>query len=121
MTLTKEQLDELQRLEAEATEGPWRPTRGTTVSYVCGAKGSGTGQLAKLYLGGCGKEDAAFIAAARNALPALLDELRSARKARTVALARLCNIRDEERLNEDRTAADRIQWVIDALTGGDHE
>lgn len=42
-----------------------------------------------------------------------------AERCRTVALARLCNIRDEERMDSpgDSTVADRIQGVIDGLKG----
>lgn len=63
-----------------ATEGPWKASQGVMVAYVYGVRLSSN--IAKCYIGrtvdlgaNAGMADAAFIAAARTAVPELLDEV----------------------------------------------
>lgn len=70
-------LDEIERLEAQATPGPWQASTSEGDVFVNGADMSSF----VCHLGTeapDGMADAAFIAAARNALPALLRVARAA-------------------------------------------
>lgn len=78
-------LDELERLEREATPGPWRwaddykTTRGETTYTLAGYQGMGVLPCDGIFNAplDC---DEVFIVALRNAAPALFAELRAARK-----------------------------------------
>lgn len=79
-TLTPERIAELRRLHAEATPGPWKCSRPDMLSY-----NAATGeQNSFVYRGDVRRitveadnpvEDAAWIAAACNTLPAAMDEI----------------------------------------------
>ncbi len=79
-TLTTEQLDELRRLEAAATPGPWASNRGYEQGdpgvFVCPVAG---GYVIACEDQGPSEADADLIVAARNALPSLLTGLDTAR------------------------------------------
>lgn len=75
MTVTVEQLAEWDRLASEATSGPW--TDGEGFGYFC------VSTQGEACFGSCGccvepmsQLDAAFIAAARTAVPALIARVR---------------------------------------------
>jgi hypothetical protein len=74
-------LEELRRLEAAATPGPWRVERQGLALYV--ADESGELDWIELgYVGNAGSRNhAEFIAAARNQLPRILDALDAAEAA----------------------------------------
>lgn len=85
-------LDELERLEREATPGPWKHWDADGVAWddpkACGYDSRENGRGAPYYCTGPRTEsdtqagrDAALIAAARNALPELLAEVRKLRLA----------------------------------------
>jgi hypothetical protein len=69
--MTTPRIDELRRLEAAATPGPWPDLNGELFSY---AKPAHT--VASVYRA----EDAAFICTVRDALPLLLDGLEALRE-----------------------------------------
>lgn len=82
--ITDEELAELERLEKEATRGPWEdePLTGGG-AWIWGSKEARDAET--LNVSGYVAEtriyaDVALICAARNALPALIAELRAARK-----------------------------------------
>lgn len=81
MSITEEQLAELERLEREALPGPWRtgrhPDPSCDVAYVL-PHGMPGEEAATIYLDDS-ERHAAFIVAARNALPALIQEVRRLR------------------------------------------
>lgn len=94
----KEEIDNLRALEAAARPGPWTTTKSTWKSkadpnYTWSASGIeqdedvfGNMASAIAYAQSTGQirnEDAQFIAAARNALPGLLDELEALRAENT--------------------------------------
>lgn len=80
--ITDEKLSELRALETMATLGPWECSKSDTI----------WNSEIKYFIGGAA--DAAFIVAARNALPELLDAI-AARDARIAELeAALRKIRD---------------------------
>lgn len=82
MSITEEQLAELERLEREATPGPWRwwtsnshtrlgtPDKDEAVAFGYASRADGVGSIAILL------DDMNFIVAARSALPQLLAEVR---------------------------------------------
>jgi hypothetical protein len=85
MTLTPERIAELRALDAAAANAPWKAESPFTGNdwLVC-SLGSDfeskhwavvTDGVHASDLRGCAREDAALIAAARNALPELLDEI----------------------------------------------
>jgi hypothetical protein len=83
--LTDAQLAELARLEKEATPGTWSTNERTNLDYKCAEVWGDKGYGSLLYTddggaGLCDVEDAVLITAARNALPALLEEVREARE-----------------------------------------
>lgn len=97
-------LDELERLEREATPGPWETTADPLSGVPAFVKTPGE------LIAADAPADAALIVAARNALPALLVELRALREVAKVA---------EAHLNERRGYQDsRPLWAaIDAWRG----
>ena len=77
--ITEEQLAELERVEREATPGPWRHKVYTwNVAEVVRLDHDGDEINITTWLG---RDDAAFIAASREALPALIQEVRRLRDA----------------------------------------
>lgn len=78
---TEEQLAELERLEREAMPGPWRTARhqdpSCDVAYVL-PHGMPGEEVATVYIDDS-ERHAAFIVAARNALPSLVAEVRRLR------------------------------------------
>lgn len=81
--LSTTDLDELERLEREATPGPWRECGHDRGGCICGQVWSEHGQSSLVLKPDCGDEvpvpdakhktaNAALVAATRNALPALL-------------------------------------------------
>lgn len=94
--LTDEQLAELERLEKEATPPPWRTESDGHFWLI--SEGEEPSPAQDDYLGIVAskivgeKANADIIAAARNVLPALLDEVRRLRDA--VETAVRCNDRD---------------------------
>lgn len=114
-------IKELRRLERAATPGPWETTTWDGLLYVASVQQLQGSYVCELGIGSDGAErDAALIAAARNALPALLRVAEAARNA--TSLNSLCaelmvklhgadpTIEDESALNslyEEEEAA----WV----------
>src|SRR5262249_55384626 len=92
-------IEELTRLEQAATPGPWTTEAGLKFSgenWLLASLGNGYDDLDHWVtpdhircsdMGGGAAEDAALIAAARNALPDLLAELRRLRELETTTLA----------------------------------
>ena len=102
-------LDELTALEAKATPGPW-------TAHACAVEVAGTGRFAGAPLGiaGCGSgivnggkttDNAALIAAARNALPLL------------IAVARAADDVEPCSCREDNCLRCKLDDALDALKG----
>lgn len=72
MTREKDVIDELERLHAATTNGPWR-ARVDAPNYVATGHGDEFAHVAKAH----NTNDAAFIVAAHNHLPALLAYVRA--------------------------------------------
>ena len=75
-------LDDLERLEQEATPGSWSPGTYEGIPRIFWDRGNGTVAIATVHdLVSIGKPDAnaAFLAAARNYLPVLIDIARTAK------------------------------------------
>lgn len=114
-------LDELERLAAAATDGPWAfasapadESEETAAEYLAGAM-TGDGPLFVVWVpategnpggyrltaatgdGPHASHDADFIAASRTVVPALIAELRKARAERNEALAAIERVRGEHR------------------------
>lgn len=70
--MTRDDLDTLSRLEQAATKGPWAVTREGIDTYVRDATGNALACDMQYYPWTFEPEDAALIAAMRNALPDLL-------------------------------------------------
>ena len=92
--------DALQRLADAATEGPWQWTREpgdeegsleapSEEGYVLGVYGMHTEGFIAV-----GKADAEFIAASRQAIPALLDRVRELVAERDAALSTIAKVRE---------------------------
>lgn len=74
-------IKELRRLERAATPGPWETTTWDGLLYVASVQQLQGSYVCELGIGSDGAErDAALIAAARNALPALLRVAEAARE-----------------------------------------
>lgn len=81
--ITKEQLEELKKLERECTTGPWSFVEDAPYSDGEGVYGADNEQITAMTCEGCGgfrHQDHKFIAAARNALPELIAEVERLQK-----------------------------------------
>jgi len=108
-------LDALQRLHEAATPEPW------TAEYACIVAGPVGARTMSIYdEGGHSPEDAAMIAASRNALPALL---RLARRARRLEEAAQAYLRIEAQcwMIGDRDVSDALDALRAALAEGEGE
>lgn len=109
--LTAAELDELERLEREATSGPWDVVGNTL--YFCAQKHRHReGACWYAFLGGA--DLAGFIAALRNAAPRLLSSARALADATSI-LARCHEALGEAPESDDATLPDAIRALRAAL------
>ena len=113
--------DRLRRLADAATPGPWENTRNGVQQTIDAAtkvgdyKYEGVGIVPEEYVR---QEDAEFIAAARTAVPALLDALASAEDRATQAKARIRHLEATAQITVRkalRAEAERDEWRQTAL------
>ena len=113
--------DRLRRLADAATPGPWENTRNGVQQSLAAAtkvgdyKYEGVGIVPEEYVR---QEDAEFIAAARTAVPALLDALASAEDRATQAKARIRHLEATAQITVRkalRAEAERDEWRQTAL------
>ena len=83
--LTLEEIAELEKLEDAATEGPWTKDSG---GQRVDSQEFGVHPIGWITTSFNAQNDQAFIAAARNALPALLTEIKRNREAEEAAYER---------------------------------
>jgi len=109
--MTERDLDELERLERAATPGPWFEVKMGTVWLS-------VPMMAGILAG----SDAAFIASARNALPALIARVRELEVAAKKA-SEFMNMRPEQGLRAWRDADRALRHVLngDPLLPGDDQ
>ena len=113
--------DRLRKLAGRATPGPWENTRNGVQQTIDAAtkvgdyKYEGVGIVPEEYVR---QEDAEFIAAARTAVPALLDALASAEDRATQAKARIRHLEATAQITVRealRAEAERDEWRQAAL------
>lgn len=102
-------LDELERLAAAASSGPWRPSSWKEARFVTKADGvclwDETGALDGAGEPEMAEADAAFIAASRTAVPELVAEVRRLRRELNQAVLELDMARrDRDRVERERDA-----------------
>jgi hypothetical protein len=82
--MSEEEIEALKRIEAEATPGPWFIGEDEDGFTCMGEKlikdSKRPSMMGEFYVRSVGTNDAAFIAAARTAVPALLSDLAEARR-----------------------------------------
>jgi hypothetical protein len=104
-TLTEAELDELARLELQASKGMWLQhfDKGHVTEWVRDEKNVVCEALD-------GPHDAAFIAAIRNAAPALIEAARELRRINALDKDRLSAvIADQSKITEEQTAGLRAE------------